>query len=710
MVATIDANERIIGLRGDPDHALTHGYACFKGLHAHEFHSSSQRLLRPQRKRADRSFEALETESALDAVASRLGAIIGQHGPGAVACFIGTSGFMNATAYAMTPQWMKAIGSPSIFSSMTIDQSAKLVTAGRLGSWEAGRQTFEDADVWMFVGTNPLVSLSSASGLPPYNGQINLKAAKARGLKLIVVDPRRTETAQFADLHLQPFPGQDAILMAGLIREILRHGWEDSTFCAAHVHGMDSLRAAVEPFSVERVARRAGVPAAEIRQAAALWASSPRRGCAGTGTGPCMSGASNLADHMVELLNVICGRFLRAGERIGNPGVIENRVRRRAQVTPPPRWWEQGHRSRIRGVGTLPGMFSMEMAAGILADEILRPGEGQIRALVVVGGNPALAVPDQKKIVGALRSLDLLVSIDPFMSATSRLSDYVFAPKMMYERADFPMIYGYTRRTPVPFVQYTHPIAAPPAGSDVVDDWYILWGLAKRLGRSIDFCGTRLDMAVPPTTEALCELLVRHGPIAFDELKQHVSGRQYALDRQYVEPADPAADTRFDVMPADVADDLAAQAAQLDVPALAPAASGAFLLTSRRMRDALNSLHGQSPSVRARLPENALFINPRDAAEFGGVDGDEVEVISDHGLIKARIKADAAVRPRVVQLAHCFGGLPDDPTDAQPGACTNLLISTDRDCEVINAMPRQSGIPVTVRPVSAGARKINNLV
>jgi anaerobic selenocysteine-containing dehydrogenase len=705
MLATVDDDGRLLALRGDRNHPMTAGYACFKGLRADEFHNSSDRLLHPMRRRADGTFEQIALEQALDEVADRLAAIIARDGPEAVGCFLGTSGYMNASAYAMAPHWMAAIGSPAYFSSLTIDQSAKLVTLGRLGGWAAGRQMIESADVWMFVGTNPLVSISSSSGLPPYNGHKRLKAAKARGLKLIVVDPRKTETACLADLHLQPLPGRDAALMAALLRIILARGWEDRDFCDRYVSGLEQLRTAVAPFTTERVAAYCGVAARDIVAAAELFAQTPRRGCAGTGTGACMSARSNLADHMVELLNVVCGRYLRAGEPVANPGPADRAAPRRAQVVAPNRYWEKGHRSRIRGVGGFPGLFGMEMATGILADEMLEPGKGQIRSLFVVGGNPATAVPDQRKMTRAMAGLELMVAIDPYLSATARMAHYVFAPKMMYERADLPMIYGQSRRTPAPFFQYARPIATPPAGSEVVDDWYVFWALAKRLSLPIEFCGARLDMTTPPSTDDLLALVLRDAQIPFEEIKRHPDGKIFDLPRQYVEPASPDHSARFDVMPQDVAAELAEVAAEMAEPAAADAAFP-YLLASRRMRDAMNSVHGESPSVHRRMPYNPLFAHPDDLAALGIADGGRIEITSDTGGIEAIAAADPSVRPGVVHMSHCFGGLPDERRPFETaGACTNLLVSTDRDCETINAMPRQSGIPVRLGKPARPARQ-----
>ncbi len=286
----------------------------------------------------------------------------------------------------------------------------------------------------MIVGANPLVSVSM-NGFDTRNPLKRLKQAKARGMKLIVIDPRRTETARFADVFLQPLPGEDCAILAGLIHIILAEGWQDHEFCARYAGDLDALRAAVAPFTPAYVARRADVPEADLRRVAEVFARDSRRGAVSSATGPDMSPGSNLAEHLIECLNVICGRFVREGETVPHPGAIMPRWPRKAEVIPAPRWWEHGYRSRIGGFGLIDG----ELPTGILADEILEPGAGQVRALIVHGGNPASAVPDQERIVEALRSLELLVTIEPFMTQTARLSHYVLPPTLQYERADLPI-------------------------------------------------------------------------------------------------------------------------------------------------------------------------------------------------------------------------------------------------------------------------------
>jgi anaerobic selenocysteine-containing dehydrogenase len=698
MILSLDEDDRIVGIRSDREHPKSEGYCCIKGLQSPEAHNSPARILHPLKRMPDGSFERIGVEQALDEIADQLRKIIERDGVEAVAAYRGTQSFFSSTSYRMCADWIQAIGSPSFFTNMSIDQSAKWVQIGRLGMWAAGADNFHDSDVMMIFGGNPLVSLST-TGFVPFNPTKGIRAAKARGMKFIVIDPRYTETARYADIFLQPHPGEDTTIASGLLRIILTEGWEDAEFCARYAEGMDALRRAVEPFTPEYVERRAGIPRDKLREAAELFALRSKRGIASSGTGPDMSPRSNLSVHMIGVLNVVCGRFLRPGDRVRNPGVLAGRTPRLAEVIAPFRSWEVGHKSRIRGVGTLFG----EMMTGILADEILTPGKGQIKAMIVDGANPVNAFPDQRKTVKALKELELLVMIEPFMNATARLSHYIIPPKLQYERDDLPVPVDFENVVfAEPFSQYGAAVARPPKGSEVVDAWYVFWGLAKRLGKSVNYDGVPLDMSVTPTSEDLIGILTRNSQVPLDEVKKHIGGKVFDVEPQFVEPGRAEATGRFAVAPPDVVEELAEVAAESFAPGRYVSCGREFshLLTSRRMREVLNSTYHDLPGIRRRRPYNPAYMNPADLAAKGLKSGDRVEIVSDHDRIPAIVEADDTLRPGVVSMTHAWGGMPGEETEyAKEGSATNALVSTDHDYEAINAMPRQSGIPVNVLPL-----------
>jgi len=527
-------------------------------------------------------------------------------------------------------------------------------------------------------------------------------------MNLIVIDPRRTETAEYADVHLQPHPGEDPSVAAGLIREIFVNGWHDKDFCANHVEQsqLTALRAAVEPFAPDVVAARAGVDATDLRAAAKIWGSTVR-GLVVTGTGMSMSYRSNLSELLFEDLEVLRGSVLREGERIQNPGVISPYIPVRAQVVPPTRHWEALPPGRIRGAGAVVG----EKPSGTLADEILTPGDGQLRAFFCFGGNPAATLPDRGKIAKAMAALDLLVVVDPFLNDTARLADYVLPPAIPYERPDMLFPDWLERMLiPGPFQQYVPPVTDPPPGSDVMEDWRIMWELSVRLGVPMTFQGVELDMETPPTSDELLEVVARNGQVPLAEIKAAPGGAFFDL-AQYVLPADPESAGRFNVLPADFAEELRAVAAEPTAPQRywRDGEEYAFTLASRRLREVYNTYGFQLSEIHRRRPYNPAYMHPDDLKRVGVEAGDRVWIESEHATISAIVDSDPTIRPGVVSMAHGWGRNPGDSSDdAVDGSSTGMLIADDRMCDSIHVQPRMSGIPVNVHPhqaLSGSARR-----
>lgn len=693
---TRDENGEVTDVRGDHDDPLTAGYACIKGLQLPAAHASPERLLHPLKRTPEGRFVRIGLEEALDEIGERLRRILEadgpEDGPEAIGAFRGTLSYSNY----MLPAWLRALGSHGFYSTMTVDQSAKWVTVERLGAWAAGREPFATADVTLLVGANPLVSLSTFNFQNQHPVHA-LRTAKSRGMKLIVIDPRRTETARHADLHLQPTPGEDPTLLAGLLHIVLKRGWYDAPFCAEHVQGLDELRSALLPFDPHYVAARCGVSADAVIQAAELFArcepGQRRRGSAASGVGPNMAPHANLAEHLLECLNVVCGRYPHAGDAVANPGVISARRRWRAQAISPQRSFERGYRSPIGDYGTLFG----EKMSGNLADEALAAGLGRLRALIVDSGNPARALPDQRKTVRALTALELLVVIDPFLTDTAKLAHYILPPLMMLERPALPPRDYETIVMQVPYSHFAPAVLTPPAGSELVDPNYVFWALARRLGTTLTFDGVVLDGNRPPTTEELLALLARHGQVPFDEIRRQPGGRIYPVEPQWVEPADPETAGHFEVMPPDVAAELRrVRAHSSDLPG---DLVGPFThrLCGRRMRDVQNTTYHHLPLIRRRHPYNPAYLHPDDLTRLGAAAGVRARIVAATGSLTAILEPDEAVRPGVVSMSHGWGGLPDASGEqAGHGACTNLLTTTESGRDPINAMPVMSAIPVRI--------------
>ena len=694
-VVQLDAEGRVISVRGDPDDPSTLGYACFKGLKADEAHNSPDRIIQPLKRMPSGRLEPIELEKALDEIADKIAEILERDGPESIAGYRGGGAFFTSSSVMMLPALLEAIGSPKAYSSVTIDQSAKQVAVGRLGVWPPGRTPFSRSDVYLLVGANPLVSVS-ANGFDTRNPTKRLRAARERGMKLIVIDPRRSETAQYADVHLQPLPGEDCTVLAGLLHIVLEEGWQDREFCERYADDVEGLRRAVSNFTPEAVARRADVPVETLREAARLFASECSTGAAGGATGPDMSPGGNLAEHLIECLNIVCGRYLREGDEIEHPGAIQARRPIKAEVIPAPRWWEHGYKSRIGGFG----QFSGELPTGTLPDEILEPGPGRVRALIVHGGNPVAAIPEIEKVERAFESLDLLVAIEPFASLTAQLADYVLPPTLQYERADLPVWLYESLVSPEPYTRYTPALARPPEGAHVRDDHYYFWSIARRLGVELRLFGEPLDMQTAPTTDEILARTAKHAPIPFEEIKAAERGVLLDHDKQFVEPGDPDSPHRFSLVPEDVAAEIREFEQKLARPPLGEEGFR-YRMAVRRMRDANNSAGLRLPSIKRRVPFNPAFMNPEDMASEGMIEGDAVEIASAHGAIRALVTADPTLRTGVVSITHAFGRLPRDKGSYRDaGVSTNWLTSLDASArETINAMPWMSGFPISIRRV-----------
>lgn len=698
VVLTIDSDERIVGVRGDNDNPLTRGYACFKGRQPEASHHGRHRLLHPLKRMPDGTYVQISSEQALDEIARKLGTILDAHGKDAMAIFLGNGGMFNIAGFYMLPSFLAAFDSDQYFSTLTIDQSGKMVTAGRLGTWGAGYPALADMEVALLFGANPLVSHAQL-GFLQEDPVRTLKKERKRGLKLITIDPRKTETGHFADIALQPYPGQDAAIAGGLIRLILAEGWQDSDFCARWVgeDQMSALRQAVEPLTEEMVEQRAGIEPGSLRKVAEMFARDARTGCATSATGTSMAPFSNLAFHLIETLNIICGRYLREGQRVHQINGMGANAQLKAEATGPTRFWEASGPSRIRGTRRL----FQDRPTATLADEILTPGEGQIRALLIDGGDPMTSWPDQPKTEAALTALDLLVCIDPWPTPTTKFAHYILPPLMQYERADLPMYLPGFANWAGAWSQYTPPVIARPKNSDLVEDWYVFWSLAQRLGRTITYCGVKpLDMATRPTTDDLLEAVLNGAPHTLETLKAHPHGLHAPIEQATVLPADPDASGQFEPMPDDVATELRAFLGEASGPGRWQRDGQSFthLLASRRMRDLFNSNGRFVDTVRARTPFNPAFLHPAELEALGIRIGDKIEIESAHGRVVAIAEADESLRSGVVSLAHGWGN--PSSSNAPPeesGTAVNRLIDTDRNHEAINAMPHMSAIPVNLR-------------
>lgn len=676
-------------------------YLCPKGLAAIDFHNGAEnRLFSSLKRQPDGTFASIDAEAALDEIGAKLKALVAEYGPRSVAVYHGTGAYRSLLGGLMERAWVAALGTPNFFSTMTIDQSAKWVTMARMGVFASGKHSFRDTDVALLAGGNPVVTHQGApfalgeSGAPARS----FEAARERGCKIIIVDPRRTETARYADLLIQPLPGHDAELFAGIAHAMLRDGRYDRNFVARWCTQLDELRAAVAPFTPEVAAAYSDVPVEQI-ELAAKWLGEAKRPYAGSGTGPSMSTHSNLADHMIEVVNALAGGYRRAGDRVRNPGTLKSKDFFEMAVAPS-RSFEHAPKCVSEDIGPLLGEFP----SALIPREILAESPDRIRALISFGGDPLVAMGDPSVALPAFEKLDLLVALDCRLNETAKVADYVIASSQPFERHEISVpgdaLY------PVPFVQYTRPVVDKPVG--VIHDWEFFWGVAARMGVPLTFkywnyglkfqdiaLGLPLSEAEKPDPEELCRFLTKESAVSFDALLAHPEGVRPEMDPCYVQPGSDTGG-RLELCPPDVAGDIAGLANQEAEPGFA------YRLTCRRILHALNGAYRDSREARKRFPVNYAYMNPQDMADAGIADGDMVEVASAHGAIRTLAKAEDRLRRGVVSMTHMFGPLVGSGNPvADGGANLGVLTSLTEHIQPINFMPRFSAVPVNVRVTEA---------
>jgi anaerobic selenocysteine-containing dehydrogenase len=493
-----------------------------------------------------------------------------------------------------------------------------------------------------------------------------------------------------------------------MLRVILREGLHDAGFVRENAEGLEALRQRVEPFTPEYVERRADVPRAQLELAARTFAGA-KRGCANAGTGPNMSGRGNLTEYLLLCLNTLCGRWLRAGERIPNPGALLPTARAKAQPVAPTLGWGFGEKLRVRGfTNTAAGL-----PTAALADEILLPGDGQVKALFCLGGNPMAAWPDQIKTHAAMQALELLVTFDIKLSATAKLAHYVIAPKLSLEQPGMSLpaetLVPYAMGYGMPYAQYTPKIVDPPEGSDLIEEWEFFYGMAQQMGLPLELRAsyswgpdvakpamTPLDMQRRPTTDELFEFLTRGARVPLAEVKRHPHGQVFEDPPALVEEKDPGCAAKLDlanpVMLAELAE-VAGEPLERD-------RGFTHRVLCRRLLDVHNSAGRDISKLTRKWRYNPAFMHPDDLRELGVAPGEVIEIESERAAILGVAEVEEGLRRGVISMPHGFGDLPGPDGDARVrdvGSNTGRLSSVDRDYDPYTGIPRMSSIPVNVR-------------
>jgi anaerobic selenocysteine-containing dehydrogenase len=703
VVVTLDEG-RVVRVEGDREAPLYGGYTCPKGRAMGQQHERAGRLLHSLKRLPDGRRVPISSEQLVEEITERLARIRDAHGPMAVAAYLGGAVQEQQAAASLMVSFLRAIGSPMMFAASTIDQPGQHMALALHGRWEGGRPRPNACEAFLVVGGNPVVSKQHF----PQNPAQQLKALTGRGMKLIVIDPRRTETARRAAVHLQLIPGEDPTVLAGLANLIFALGGVDHVFLAQNAESADALRQAVAGFTPEYVSARAGVRQADLMAAARILVEA-RMGDTALGVGPSMATRGTLSAYLALCINTLRGFWPRAGDAVSRPRVLLPPLPHRAQPAPPRPAWGFGLQTSVRGLQqTAAGMPTAALPELMLSDAPAR-----IRALFLHAG-PMYTWPQQSRTIEALSRLDLLVTHDVELSATAELAHYVIATKSQLEVPVMSQLaevcgvvhpgYAWTE----PYGAYQPAAIEPPDGSDLLESWQIYFRIAQRLGLTlevVDFMGggggvpPKVDMGREPTTDEIYELMCAGSAVPLSRVKQYPHGAVFEDARAVIGPRDPACTARLQLGDPAMHAELRAIRAENVGGRRKTGPDFPFLLIPRRMQTMNNSgFRVESPM---RPGYNPAFMHPDDLARLSLDAGARVEIRSRHGAIIGFVEPDPDLRRGVVAMSHGYGARPGVAYDPRRhGANVNELLSWQDDCDPYHGMPRMGAVPIAVAPLA----------
>ena len=683
--------DRIRSIRGDADDPFSRGFLCPKATALEDVHLDPDRQKLPLRRTGD-GWARVGWEEAFDEVARRITEVQTRHGPDSVAVYLGNPAAHSLGAMTHGVRLIRALRTHNRYSATSVDQLPHHLAAMTMFGHmlilpipDIDRTRF-----FLALGANPVASngsLMSAPGIP-----LRLKALKARGGRLVVVDPRRTETAELADTHLFIRPGTDALLLAALVHTILEEKLERPGRLADFTDGLEQVRAAVARFAPERVASPTGIPADTIRALARDFAGAESAVAYGR-VGLSTQAYGAVAQWLVQVLNVITGNLDRPGGAMFTRPAVDL-----FGLSP-----RGGYARRHTRVRKLPS-FGGEFPVAALAEEMLTEGPGRIRVLLVFGGNPVLSTPNGAQLEKALGTLDFMVAVDPYLNETTRHAHLLLPPTTSLERDHYDLLFHLlaVRNTS----KWSPPLFPPAPGAK--HDWQIFQALTRRLrsrGRARLLRPFRALVDRFATPRRLIDVGLRTGPYGLHSRHRlsvsKLEANPHGIDLGPLEPSLPGRlmtpGKRVQLAPEVLVRDLARVESEL---LSAPRAhNGELLLIGRRDLRSNNSwMHNSQRLVKG--PERCtLLMHPDDARARGLTAGQTVQVRSRVGSVPVRLELTDAVMPGVVSLPHGWGhgrpGVQLRVAAAHAGVSLNDL-TDDQAVDTLLGTAAFSGTPVHV--------------
>ncbi|MEU2033229.1 molybdopterin-dependent oxidoreductase [Nocardia amamiensis] len=700
---TLDSDDHVTAVRGDRNDPFSKGFLCPKGASFGHLDEDPDRVTEPLiRDRATDTWRTASWDEAFDYIAERFPAIVAEHGNQSAAAYLGNPNAHTVAGTLYVPILLRALSTRNIYSASTADQMPKQVASGLMfgDPLTVPVPDLDRTDYLLMLGANPLESNGSLCTAPDFPGR--LKALRRRGGRFVVVDPRVTRTAKLADEHLFIRPGSDAYLLFGIVHTLFAEQLID---VRVEVTGLDELRAAAVAFDPETVAVRTGVPASTIVRLARELAAAPTAAVYAR-IGTCTAEFGTITQWLVDAVNTLTGNLDSPGGAMfamaAAGGIPRTRPFRIGRWT-----------SRVRELPEAMG----ELPVATLADEITTPGEGQIRALVTVAGNPVLSAPSGARLDAAFAQLDFMVSVDRYVNETTRHADVILPPPRPTQSPhyDFALLQFAVRN----YTRYSRPLvplgdrpsepgvlarlaaaltSRPHDGSDGVDpltavDELVIAGLLHKAG----LADRRGELLGENSTEQRIDLMLRLGP--YGEWNGGTLNLQVLLDNPHgidlgpLRPRLPGvlrtATEQVDLAPQPLLDDVARMRDRLD-----HAAPELVLIGRRQLRSNNSWMHNIAPLVSGSN-RCTLQINPADVARLGL--GDHAVVKSAAGTLTVPLEPTDAIMPGVVSLPHGWGHVDSAQTVARAHAGVNANVLTDDSVvDVPSGNAVFNGVPVTL--------------
>lgn len=711
---------RVLKVRGDAADVFSHGFICPKGANIAAVHEDPDRLRQPMVRR-DGELVPATWQEAFEEIDRRLPPILEQHGRNSVGVYLGNPTVHNTPLLMYGTVLLKALGTRSIFTAASVDQMPKHVSSGLMfgSAFSIPIPDVDRTDYFLMLGANPMASNGSLMTAPDMRGR--MRAIRKRGGKIVVIDPRRTRTADEADEHHHIRPGRDAHFLFALAHVIFDEGLDTLGDVAEHVDGVEQVRELARDFTPERAEAATSIPADDIRRIARELAAAPSAAVYGR-IGTCTQEFGTLASWLVDVLNTITGNLDRPGgamfpkpaagaaNTLGQPGT--------GRGLPHARW-----HSRVRGLPETIG----EIPASCMAEEIETPGEGQVRAMITIAGNPTVSTPNAGRLAKALEGLDFMLSFDVYVNETTRHADVILPGPSPLERGHYDLaFYQLAVRN---IVNWSPPVFEPDPGmpgewetllrvaaivagqgpdADVhaFDDFVAAEMVRREVTRPVgplagrDQAEVLAELEPRRGPERLLDLMLRAGPydLTFDDLLKPEA--EHGIDLGPLEPRMPEVlrtpSGRIELAPGQIVADVERLRASLE-----RGSNGMVLIGRRQLRSNNSWMHNVPSLVRGKETCTAL-VHPDDAERFGLADGEPARVTSRAGSIELPVEITDTVMPGVVSIPHGWGhdvdGVRMEVAQAHAGANSNVL-ADETQVDALSGNAVLNGIPVELAPV-----------